>query len=504
MRDGVGVEGCVATDEREAVGEVERAEACSWVVAGVLLGRAGIVHVKEAVEELGDGDGRVACAAEDDGALEAELEVDGRAEGKGLSVDIRMIRRGVALEAAVEEVVAYWAEEAGDEWDVHRLDTVDAEGVDVFGVVRPCHAGTVGGAEPCVVFASGELVPEKMIGEGAFDEAEGVLGCDGAGGDGCLIGVEAGGGTDLVDVGEGVGEGVVIAHGTGSVLVLGAGVEGEAAFLGQDGSAKEVIEAGLIGTTIVVDDGLAEVVAVAQGRLADVHAAVVDLVNAVDGVSGNLALGLLGGEFGEELGEHALGLLVASLKDLVLRALKHVEDAAARVGAQGEEHGVEVAHGVEAVELGVDPAIERDIRGAFVIGPGLVFVGDAIRRVGSVGGFCGEDVAGGFGLGGWNRLGLLLGELWTIQESYADRRRSERKKWQRSLGGLGLDGGNAANGQSCEKEKKSVTHAYLDRKAGSRCQCTLYRAFRCPSVSGKNGTSYFRFGRAGTCGVMAR
>ena len=151
------------------------------------------------MEELGNRDGRVAGTAEDNGALETELKVDCWAEREGFGVDVGVIRVGVALEAAVEEVVADGTEEAGDEWNMKRLDAVDAERVDVLGVVGPCQGAAVGWSEPCVVFTARELVSLAGGRRGSLRRCERDSGRRyGPRWDGGLVVVETCGGADLV------------------------------------------------------------------------------------------------------------------------------------------------------------------------------------------------------------------------------------------------------------------------------------------------------------------
>jgi len=115
-----------------------------------------------------------------------KLEVLRGLEGEHLGVDPVVVGRGVAFEAAVEEVVADGAEQAREVLDAEGFDAVDAEGVDVLGVVGPGHGAAHGGAEPRVGLAAGDFVAEDVVGEGGFDDAEGILRDDGAGGDGGL------------------------------------------------------------------------------------------------------------------------------------------------------------------------------------------------------------------------------------------------------------------------------------------------------------------------------
>src|SRR5665213_2922682 len=146
--DGVGVEGDVVAHKREAPGEVEGAEAGAGVVAADLFGEGGVVDVEEALEEGVDGDRSVALAAPDDGALEAELEVRCGSECEHFGMDPGVVGVGVALQGADEEGVTDGSEDSGEIRDVPGLDAVDAEGVDIFGVVAPGHAAAESRAHP--------------------------------------------------------------------------------------------------------------------------------------------------------------------------------------------------------------------------------------------------------------------------------------------------------------------------------------------------------------------
>ncbi len=77
--------------------------------AKIFRSRFGVVGVEESLEEGVQRYRLVAFAAEDDGALEAELEIARGLEGEHLGVDPVVVGSGVAFQAAVEEVVAHRA-----------------------------------------------------------------------------------------------------------------------------------------------------------------------------------------------------------------------------------------------------------------------------------------------------------------------------------------------------------------------------------------------------------
>src|ERR1700733_1459921 len=73
----------------------------------------------------------------------------------------------------------------------------------------------------------------------------------------------------LIDGGELCSDRRRVAHRRRSVLILGANDEAESSALRFCAHAGEVVEAGLIGTAVVVDDGLAEVKTVVQDLAVD-------------------------------------------------------------------------------------------------------------------------------------------------------------------------------------------------------------------------------------------
>jgi len=166
-----------------------------------------------------------------------------------------------------------------------------------------------------------------------------------------------------------------------------------------------------VGATVVVEEGLAEVEAVDEDVAGDAHHAGVDGLEAVDGASFRAGDGGAGdafvGELVEQGGEDVLRLRIVAGEDVALGGLQDVQRAAAGVGAHGEVHRVQVAHGVEAQHGGVDPAIDGDVGGAEGI-RGME-VGAGVRRecgVGSLRGWCGVGDDGGRGrLGRGDGLG---------------------------------------------------------------------------------------------------
>jgi hypothetical protein len=68
----------------------------------------------------------------------------------------------VPLQAAVEDVVTDGSEKARDEGDVEGFHTIEADGVDVHGIVAIAHAAAAPWSEPFVTPADGNLMAGKV------------------------------------------------------------------------------------------------------------------------------------------------------------------------------------------------------------------------------------------------------------------------------------------------------------------------------------------------------
>src|SRR6185312_16815555 len=73
-----------------------------------------------------------------------------------------------------------------------------------------------------------------------------------------------------------------VAGSRGSMLILSTDVERPAAPLGQGGEAGNVVEAGLVGAAVVVEERLAKMEAVLKDRAGDALQACVDRLHAID------------------------------------------------------------------------------------------------------------------------------------------------------------------------------------------------------------------------------
>jgi len=82
----------------------------------------------------------------------------------------RLRHVGVPSQRSDQKIVAEGSGEAGKQRNVQRLDAVDVEGVDVFGVVGVGHGATLGGSHPLVLFAERDLVADPMHGSVGFQQ----------------------------------------------------------------------------------------------------------------------------------------------------------------------------------------------------------------------------------------------------------------------------------------------------------------------------------------------
>ena len=138
----------------------------------------------------------VALAAPDHGALEAELQVRGGPEADLLNVYPGIVGIGVAFQRSNQKLIAEGAGEQGEQRNLQRFDAVDAEGVDIFGVVGVGHAAAHSRAQPVVLLAEGNLVVEQTVGGVRLDKAHLGGRDDGAQRNGRLVVRKASGGVE--------------------------------------------------------------------------------------------------------------------------------------------------------------------------------------------------------------------------------------------------------------------------------------------------------------------
>ena len=149
----------------------------------------------------------------------------------------------------------------------------------------------------------------------------------------------------------------------GRMLILAADIKREAAHLIHRRKARDVVEAGFVGTAIVVHNGLAEVVAVTQTLPANAHQARVDSFEPVNAAAVEAFGGSFVGKIVIEPGENVHGLLVAVGDDLVRRLLKYVQEAEPCIRAHTNESCVEIAKRVETKDRRIDGAVYWDVGG---------------------------------------------------------------------------------------------------------------------------------------------
>ena len=126
--------------------------------------------------------------------------------------------------------------------------------------------------------------------------------------------------------------------------------------------AGVVVESGLVGTSVIVHQGLAEMKAVAQGSSRYAAKVGVDAFQGCARAAGLIQVGLkLAFQGIVEVARFSVG--TAAL-DGILAFFQHVRDAEARPRAQTEIGGIEITEGVKADERRIHPTIDGDIRGA--------------------------------------------------------------------------------------------------------------------------------------------
>ena len=204
-------------------------------------------------------------AAPDHGALKADLDIHGWLERDLLHVYPGFVGVGMTLEATDEKVVAEWPGNSRQAGNAKGFDAIDAEGIDVLGVVAPREGAALGRPQPCVGFAKGNLVAPEVIGEISLDDAEYVSRGNRALGNDRLVQTVR----RFIYPRQRLCDGDGVAHGRGGVLVFTPEVEREAVRLGAGAKAGDEVKARFIGPAIVVDDGESYMVAVAQGKTSD-------------------------------------------------------------------------------------------------------------------------------------------------------------------------------------------------------------------------------------------
>ena len=280
----IGVEGEPVAQVGQAIGEVERSETRAGIVAAEFLSPRNVGEAEEAFQKAMQRDGDVSLAAPDDGALETEFEIFGWAEADFFDVDPRVVGLSVALERADEKVVAERAGEIGETGNVQRFDAIDAKRIDILSVVGVGEGSAQSGPKPVVLLAKGDFVIEKVRRDVGLKNAAACDGADGSHGNGGLVIGKTGCGVDerhcrrrLESV---CASGRGVAGSGWRYLKLAARVEQEATGGCVAAGSGVVVESVLVGTAVVVDDGLAEVKAVVERSAGDGARSGVDGLNA--------------------------------------------------------------------------------------------------------------------------------------------------------------------------------------------------------------------------------
>ena len=145
-------------DEGQPIREIECAKACAGIIAAVFGVATGRRQADKTLQKSVNGYGRVSLAAPDHRALKAEFQIFrgseadllnvypgiawidyvGQIEIQAAGID-RIGHIGMPMKPTDQEVVAERPCNPGEQWNVQRLDAIDAEGVDILGVVGVGH-----------------------------------------------------------------------------------------------------------------------------------------------------------------------------------------------------------------------------------------------------------------------------------------------------------------------------------------------------------------------------
>ena len=260
------------------------------------------------------------------------------------------------LQAADHEVITEEAGVARQPGNIQWFHSIDAESVDVLRVIRtePMLAPSAGPVHS-ITFAERDLVTAEMDGGICLHDLEGVLAGDRAYRDGRLEGIRG-----FVDGGQLCGNRRRVAHRCGSVLKLAADHEAEPSFAGFHAGAGQVVEAGLIGPSVVIHDRLAEVKAIVQDVSVDLsHAG----VHACFPDRGRAIAGQLGCQFPAQACVDLDGFRRrGGGLQRFLGQRQHVRQRNTCPRAQADIGGRQVAQIVEAQGCGVDPTVHWNVR----------------------------------------------------------------------------------------------------------------------------------------------
>ncbi len=163
--------------------------------------------------------------------------------------------------------------------NIQRLDAIDLEGIEILRVIGKRHAGALGRSQPLVLFAEGDNVIQKLIGEIGLEKPSLGRGGDGPLRNGGLVEdcrgravrrhVRRDEVTGIVDVRQRLRQRCRVARSGGRALKLRARIERESSRGRVAADAGVTVESVLKGTAVVVHNGLPEMIAVVERRAAD-------------------------------------------------------------------------------------------------------------------------------------------------------------------------------------------------------------------------------------------
>ena len=159
------------------------------------------------------------------------------------------------------------------------LNPIDAERIEVLGVIGIRKSAAQARPEPVILFSERKLMMENVCRDIGFENAGMDCRIDWAQRNGHLMVGLACVGIDewyAIDFGESLRKRRRVACGRRSRLELAARVNKEAAGRCISANTRVVVESVLIGTTVVVNDGLAEMKAVVERSAGDAERGGVD------------------------------------------------------------------------------------------------------------------------------------------------------------------------------------------------------------------------------------
>ena len=118
-------------------------------------------QTEETSQKSVEGDRLVALAAPDHSALEAEFQVLRWPKADFFDMNPGIDGVGVAFQRPHHEIIAERAGDPGKPRHIKRFDAVDAEGVDILGIVGVGHGAAQPRPQPVILFAKGNFMFEQ-------------------------------------------------------------------------------------------------------------------------------------------------------------------------------------------------------------------------------------------------------------------------------------------------------------------------------------------------------